>query len=258
MVDPTKRRAGVASQLQRHIEAFASKQKVDLCHLLVMEENLPSIKLCQKMGFEWVKDCTRFSLMVYKPEKLQNETNMKTMTQADITDIVSMINETYHGYDFYDPYDEESFQDYIKRLPQDNQENILILKEGKNIQACLGYWDYNKVIRERVQKLNTRLKAISLPIRFLGLFTKMPKIPKTGETLKQWYLFPIASKDAASLEELIKHVNNVALKNDITMLAAALDYQSPLVSVLSKFRNVQVKLHYFVKPMRKTQTPLSK
>ena len=90
------------------------------------------------------------------------------------------------------------------------------------------------------------------------MFTKMPKIPKTGETLKQWYLFPIASKDAASLEELIKHVNNVALKNDITMLAAALDYQSPLVSVLSKFRNVQVKLHYFVKPMRKTQTPLSK
>lgn len=56
-------------------------------------------------------------------------------------------------------------------------------------------------------------EAISLPIRFLGVFPKTPKIPKTGETLKQWYLFPIASKDAASLEELIKHISNVALEN---------------------------------------------
>jgi hypothetical protein len=196
--------------------------------------------------------------MVYKPEKLQDEANIKPITPADIKDVVAITNETYNNYDFYSPFTEETFQEYIKRLPQDSQENILVLKKGENIQACLGYWDYGKVIRERVLKLNTRLKAISLPIRFLGLFTSMPKIPKTGETLKQWYLFPIAYKDATALIELLKHVNNTALKNDITMLATALDYQSQVVSVLSKFRNVQVKLHYFVKPMRKKQIPFLK
>ncbi|HVP40769.1 MAG TPA: hypothetical protein VMS95_02305, partial [Candidatus Krumholzibacteriaceae bacterium] len=145
------------------------------------------------------------------------------------------------------------FQEYIKRLPQDNPQNILIFKQENDIQACLGYWDFNKIIKERILKLNTRLRAISLPIRFLGLFTRMPKIPKLGETLKQWYLFPMAYKDATALAELIKHVNNLALKNNITTLVTAQDDQSPLVSTLSKFRNVQTKIHYFVKPLQKTQ-----
>jgi ribosomal protein S18 acetylase RimI-like enzyme len=258
MVDPAKRRTGIASQLQKHVENYATKQKVNLCHLLVVEENVPSIKLFQKMGFQRIKDCLRFSVMVYKPEKLQDEASIRPMTPADVKDVVAMTNETYHDYDFYNPYTEQTFQEYIQRLPQDSQENILILKKGENIQACLGYWDYGKVIKERVEKLNTRLKAIALPIRFLGLFTKMPKIPKTGEALKQWYLFPMACKDATALTELIKHVNNLALKNNITMLATALDDQSPLVSVLSKFRNVQTKMHFFTKPIRKQKIPLTK
>jgi GNAT superfamily N-acetyltransferase len=258
MVDPTKRGKGIASQLQKHIENFATKQKADLCHLLVIEENVPSIKLCRKMGFELIKDCTYFSLMVYKHEKLQNETNIKTMTETEVENVVSMINDTYHDYDFYHLYDKESFQAYVKRLPYFNQENIYVFEEDKNTKACLGHWDQNKTRRETVQKMNLRLKAISLPIKFLGLFTRMPRIPKTGETLKQWHLFPIACRDTASLEQLIKHVNNIALKNDVAMLATGVDSQSPLATVLSKFRHVKVKMHYFVKPIRKTQAIVSK
>jgi len=253
IVDPTKRRTGVATQLQQHIEKYLSKQKVSLCHLLVMEENIPSIRLCQKNGFQHIKDSPRFSLMVYKPMKPQNEANIKPMMPEDIKDVVAMMNETYLDHDFYMPYTEETFKAYIQKLPQNNQENILLLKQGENIQACLGYWDFNKIIRDRVLKLNTRLSAIAFPIRFLGLFTKMPKIPKPGETLKQWYLFPVAYKDVTALTELIKHVNNLALKNNITTLVTAQDDQSPLVNILSKFRNVQIKTHYFVKPLRKTQ-----
>jgi ribosomal protein S18 acetylase RimI-like enzyme len=258
MVDPDKRGKGIASQLQKHIENYAAKQKADLCHLLVMEGNVPSIKLCQKMGFEQIKDCTYFSLMVYKHEQLQSEPNIKTMDETDVENVVSMMNGTYQDYDFYCPYDKESFQAHIKKLPHFNQEDIYLFQEGKDTKACLGYWDQDKTRREKVQKMNLRLKAVSLPVKFLGLFTKMPRIPKTGETLKQWHLFPIACKDAASLEQLIKHVNNIALKNDITMLATAVDSQSPLAGVLSKFRHVKVKTHYFVKPIRKMRTPLLK
>jgi len=258
MVDPVKRGKGIASQLQKHIENYATKQKADLCHLLVMEGNVPSIKLCQKMGFQLIKDCTYFSLMVYKHEQLQNETNIKTMDETDIENVVSIMNDTYRDYDFYHPYDKETFQAHVRRLPYFRQEDIFILQKEKNIEACLGHWDQNKTRREKVQKMNLRLKAISLPIKFLSLFTKMPRIPKPGETLKQWHLFPIACKDAASLEQLIKHVNNLALKNDVTMLATAVDSQSPLAGVLSKFRHVKVKTHYFVKPIRKMRTPLSK
>jgi ribosomal protein S18 acetylase RimI-like enzyme len=253
MVDPTKRRTGVATQLQQHIEKYLTKQKVALCHLLVMEQNTPSIRLCQKNGFQHLKESPRFSLMVYKPMKPQNEANIKPMTPTDTKDVVVMMNETYRDHDFYMPYTEETFQAYIQKLPQDNPQNILVFKQGNDIQACLGYWDFNKIIRDRILKLNTRLRAISLPIRFLGLFTRMPKIPKSGETLKQLYLFPLAYKDATAMAELIKHVSNLALKNNITTLVTAQDDQSPLIGVLANFRNVQTKTHHFAKPLQKTQ-----
>lgn len=258
MVDPTKRHIGVATQLQRHIENYLSKQKVTLCHLLVMEQNTPSIRLCQKNGFQHIKDSARFSLLVYKPMKLQNEASIKPITPADAKNVVSTINETYQDHDFYAPYTEETFKAYIQRLPQGNQENILVFKHGENIQACLGYWDFGQIIRDRILKLNRRLKAMTLPIRFLNLFTKMPEIPNPGETLKQWYLFPMACKDATALTELVKYVNNLALENNITTLVAVQDDQSSIVNVLSRFRNVQTRMHHFAKSLQKTQIPLMK
>jgi len=254
MVDPAKRRAGIASQLEKHAEDYAKKQKADLCHLLVVEENVPSMQLFQKMGFQPVRDCTLILLQVYKNQKLQNENSIRTMRKTDIDNVVSLINDTYRDYDFYKPFDKESLQEHIKRFPYFNQDDIYVIRtENNTIKACLGHWDRTKTMRDRVQKMNRRLRTISLMTRLLSVFTSMPRIPKLGETIKQWHLFPVACKDASALEELVKHVNNVALKNGVSMLAVTLDPQNALLDILSKFRHVKVKLHYYIKPLKNTE-----
>jgi len=249
IIDPQERRKGIATQLQKHIEDFAHHQGIDLLHLFILEENMPSINLFKKMGFERIKDCLTVSIMVYKEENMQNDTNTKNIDNANIEDIVSMINETYRDYAFYNSFDKTSFQQYTKRLPHYNQEDILVFQQGENVKACLGFWDHSQITRISPEKAPLKLKALLYMTKLLSLFAKMPKIPEIGKTIKQWYLFPIAFRDATALTELLKQVDNIALRNDVDMLTMTLDSDSPIISVLSKFRNIKVKTHYFFKSL---------
>jgi hypothetical protein len=187
--------------------------------------------------------------MVYKEENMQNDTNTKNIDNANIEDIVSMINETYRDYAFYNSFDKTSFQQYTKRLPHYNQEDILVFQQGENVKACLGFWDHSQITRISPEKAPLKLKALLYMTKLLSLFAKMPKIPEIGKTIKQWYLFPIAFRDATALTELLKQVDNIALRNDVDMLTMTLDSDSPIISVLSKFRNIKVKTHYFFKSL---------
>jgi GNAT superfamily N-acetyltransferase len=249
MIDPQERRKGIATQLQKHIENFAHHQDAELLHLFILKENLPSMKLFQKMGFECVKDCLTLSTMVYKEENVQNETNIKNVGSVNIEDVVSMINEAYYDYEFYSPFDKASFQQYTERLPHYKQEDILVFQRRKDVIACLGFWNHSKITRISPEKAPSRLKALSYMTKLLSLFAKVPKIPEIGKTIKQWYLFPVAYRDANALTELIKQVNNMALRNDVGMLTMTLDCDSPIISVLSRFRNIKVKTHYFLKSL---------
>ncbi len=77
MVNHLHRRKGIAEKLQRHVEQIAVDTGVDLLHLNIIEDNLPSANLASKMGFENVKDCTTFSLMPYKKQKTNKEETIR-------------------------------------------------------------------------------------------------------------------------------------------------------------------------------------
>jgi len=59
IVDPLHRRKGIAKKLQRHIEQIALENNVDLLHLDIIEDNVPSVSLFSKMGFEEAKNHVR-------------------------------------------------------------------------------------------------------------------------------------------------------------------------------------------------------
>ena len=255
MVDPQHRRKGIATQLQKRVECLALQKNVDLLHLNVTEENVPSMNLFSKMGFKLIKDCTVFSLMVYKKQKLVEEVTVRSMEKTDIEKVVSMINDMYHDYDFFRPFQSEDFVERVKRMPYYDLHNILVFEDGEDIKACLGYWDYNKVMKFIVQKFNWRMRILSFMTKIMSLFTKTPVIPKPSEPLMMYYLATPAYKDSAGLVELIKRIINIALENNVTFLNIPVDLESPIATVLSKFTHAKVKLHFFVKPLRHKEFP---
>lgn len=255
MVDPLHRRKGVAEKLQRHIEQVASDNNVDLLHLDVIEDNLPSVNLASKMGFEKAKDCITFSLMPYKKQKTANDSTIGIMNETDIEAVTDLINETYSSYNFFAPLESHDLLESIKRIPHFDFHNILVLKRNGKIEAALGYWDYNKVRKYIVEKLNWRLKGQTYLIGVVGLFTKMPHIPKLGESLLSYNLTIVAYSNLESLAQLIRQVVNVALEKEIHFINVTVDPESPIATILSQFAHTKMKLYVYVKSLRQEILP---
>lgn len=255
IVDPRHRRKGIAVKLQRHIEHIALEKDIDLLHLGIAEDNLPSIKLFSKLGFEKVKDGVIYSLMAYRRYKITREANIRSMQKSDVDRVIGLINEMYHDYDFFTPLQTGDFIGYVKRMPFFDFHNVVILEDSEDVKACLGYWDYNKVRRYIVQKFNWRLKTQTSLMRLLGLFTKIPHTPKPGEPLLSYNLTTMAYKDPESITELIRHITNIALENKINFLNIPVDPDSQIAAVLSQFRHTKVKLHLFIKSLKLAEFP---
>jgi ribosomal protein S18 acetylase RimI-like enzyme len=252
VVDPFHRRKGIAEKLQRQIEHIALLNNVDLLHLDITEDNIPSMNFFSKMGFEKVKDCMTISLLAYKRQEIVKQTSIRSIEERDIDDVVNLINETYQDYSFFASFQPGDFLEYIGRMPFFDFRNIFVLEGNEGIEACLGHWDYNKVRKYIVQKLNLRLKAQKFLIGLIGLFTQMPHIPNAGEPLLSYNLTTIAYKNAESITELVKNTLNIALENKINFIHASIDPQSPVATVLSQFRHTKIKLHFFTKCLKQT------
>jgi GNAT superfamily N-acetyltransferase len=255
IVDSLHRRKGIAEKLQRYIEHASLEKDVKLLHLDIIEDNLPSIGLFSKMGFKKVKDCTTFSLMPYKKQRTTGEANIRSMNEADVDDVTNLINEMYRDYDFFAPFQPKDFLEYLRRIPHFDFHNILVLEDNDGIKACLGYWDHSKVRRYIVEKMNRTLRIQTYLMKLIGLFAKMPRIPKPGEPLLNYNLTTMACRNSESVTELIKHTVNIALENKVNLIIATVDPRNPIAANLSQFRHTEMKTHFFAKSLRQERLP---
>jgi L-amino acid N-acyltransferase YncA len=255
MVDPRERRKGIAATLQEHIERRAKQKNVDLLSLAIIEDNLPSMNLFTKMGFEKVKECATYSLMIYKKLKLAQDANIRRAEKSDLPEVVDLINEMYEGYDFFHLLRTSDLVDFAQRTPGFSLDNIFVFEDSEGIKACLGYWDCVKVRRYIVQRFSLSMKIQSFLLKFMGLFAEMPRIPGAGEPFLSYNLTTLAFKDPASITELIKHANNIAYENKIHLLQVPVDEESPAAEVLSKFRLSRVGTQLFIKSLSGKKPP---
>jgi GNAT superfamily N-acetyltransferase len=255
MVDPRERRKGIAATLQEHIERRATQKNVDLLSLAIVEDNLPSMNLFTKMGFERVKECATYSLMVHQKLKLAQEANIRKAEKSDLLEVVSLINEMYEGYDFFHPLRTSDLLDFAQRTPGFSLDNVFVFEDSEGVKACLGYWDCVKVRKYIVQRFSLGMRVQSLLLRLMGLFADMPRIPRAGEPLLSYNLTTSAFRDSASITELVKYVNNIAYENKIHLLQVPVDEESPTANVLSKFRYARVGTHVFFKSLSRKRFP---
>jgi ribosomal protein S18 acetylase RimI-like enzyme len=259
IVDPLHRRKGIAEELQGHIEHTALENDVDLLHLDIIEDNIPSIRLFSKMGFEKVKDCTTISLMPYKNQRITADGNIRSMEEADVDNVTDLINEMYRGYDFFAPFQPKNFVEYLRRIPHFNFHNILVFEDNGKLEACLGIWEYDKVRKYIVEKLNWRLKVQTSLIKLIGLFTRMPYIPKPGEPLLSYNLMTVAYRKPESMTELLKKTINNAVENKINFIHMTIDPSCPIATILSQFRfQTRMKMHVLTKSLRQEKVPHSR
>jgi len=250
MVDPEHRRKGIASMLQAEVDGVADRVDADFMYAFIVEENVPSLRMVEKMGYLPWKNVRQNLLVAYKAEEIVSPVSIRPLRMDDVPEVVEMINGMYVDHDFYLPFTVESFLGYVERMPHYGVEDIFVYEEEGRITTVLGSWEYHRVLAPRVIKYNLRMRAQTLMLRVMGLFTNVPKIPGFGQRSLQIILTPLAYRDLEGCRELIRHVNNLAIKEGVHFVTLICEVGSPLEELMEGYRHTTVTVHQMVKPLK--------
>ncbi len=119
------------------------------------------------------------------------------------------------------------------------------------ITACVGYWDFSRVVRVTVEALSRRLRATRVMLKVMRHIRRMPRLPKAGTTIKEWCLTPIGFRDVEHLTSLLRHINNLGLRGGIDQISCICERDSALLRAMKGMFHVDIGLDMYVKPLQR-------
>jgi N-acetylglutamate synthase-like GNAT family acetyltransferase len=249
-VVPEYRRKGVVNRLEQQAENFATQQDMILMYGLVIGDNKPSMRWLEHRGYKLHKKLVVAGMPVYKEMDVLCKESVRQASLEDLPAVAEVLNETWQGFEMYEPVSAQALKHFVSRTPGYSFNNLLVLQDGDEILACLGYWDWGKIMRITVEALSLKIRMMGLIVRAAGLFRPMPRPLKPGDILKQIILTPIGFKDPAYLSVLLRHVNNQALQMGIEQIFCVCDRDPVMLNSMSGFIRINTTCKLYVKPLR--------
>jgi GNAT superfamily N-acetyltransferase len=241
---PDARRKGVASRLLQQREDYLSKQGAVLAYTLIIEGNLPSMKYIESRGFNLHRTLVMPALVIRKEMSVPSMGRIRPVTSKDLATVAELLNETWQGFEFYESTSAEALAQFINRTPAYSSDSLLVLENQGEILACLGFWDWNQIMR-------ITLKTLSLKMRMIGFLLAttriLPEFLKPGDIMKQIMLTPIGFKDPSHLAVLVRYVNNQALLSGIQQIFCICERGHMMLRSMRGFIRVNTAMHLYVK-----------
>jgi RimJ/RimL family protein N-acetyltransferase len=243
---PGRRRRGIAKRFRQQIEAYLTQRGAQLSYALVMEGNLPSIRLLEGLGFKRHRTLLMAVLGIGKVMEVVSEGKVRPAQSQDLAEVAELLNATWQGRELYEPASAETLAQFIRRTPAFSHDDLLVLEEKGEMLACLGGWDWSQVMRVTVKALSRRLQMIG----WLLTTTRMaPRFPKPGDTMRQMMLTLIGFKEPAHLAVLIRYLNNQALRKGIEQVFCICERGDRLLKSMKGFIRVNTALHLYTKSL---------
>jgi GNAT superfamily N-acetyltransferase len=248
MVDPNHRRKGIATKLGDQVRAFIDKEGVDLRFVIIVEGNVPSINLVNKLGYSLLHDFLRVSVYMHEGQEPAQPKYIRNMKKTDAGNVAELLNEYYHGYDLYVPFTEESLLEEIDRYPFFEMDDIILYENGMGLQACLGCWNYNKITRYSVNKV---------PQEMIDAMTasNAPFIPKLSQTFSMYFSHYPAYRDEASIIDLVRYTNRVLREREVNYITFPVNAGTSLHNLLAEFPHVINNTHIYAMPVGDIEFP---
>ncbi len=248
-VSPRSRRRGVASRLLQKREAHLAGHGAVLAYTLILEGNLPSMRYVESRGYQLQRTLLMPGLAIIEEVEVPPNGAIRPVTSEDFAAVAGLLNQTWAGSELHEPATADGLARYIERVPAYSKDNLLVLEDRGEIVACLGYWDWSKVMRITVEALSPRLRMMGLMLKVAGILRPMPAMPGPGTTLKQIMLTPIGFRDPERLASLLRHVNNLALSNGIEVMYCVCEPDNVLLRSMEGFFRIDTSVHLYVKPL---------
>jgi GNAT superfamily N-acetyltransferase len=247
---PDYRRKGVAKQLHQHIEDHLAQHGAMLSYCLIMEGNLPSMRLFESQGFKLHRTLVMPGLAVYKEMDVISRGKIRSTTSEDLVAVAELLNETWQGFELYKPTSADALAQFVTRTPAYSFDNLLVLEDQGEILACLGFWDWSQITRVTVKALSLKSRMIGLLLDIARYLRPVPRSLKPGDTLKQIMLTPIAFKDPRHLAVLLKYVNNQVLLRSIGQIFCVCERDHVLLSSMKGFIRIDTAMHLYIEPLQ--------
>jgi predicted N-acetyltransferase YhbS len=250
-IAPGHRRRGIAQALHERITEQLRAEGARLTYLVVIEGNAPAMRLFEGLGFERVRTLVMPGLVVYREmDEGLGQGEIRTATREDLAEIAALRDETWGRHRLYDPLSADELAAQIERMPAYGLGDILVAEAEGQICGCVGYWDWSQITRITVQGQSWKMRLIGLGLTVGGWFRALPDPIRAGDTLKQVVLTPLAWRDTAALERLLRRVNNLCLQRGIGQIFCVGEAGSALLGHLQGFIHIDTDLHLYVKPLR--------
>jgi GNAT superfamily N-acetyltransferase len=251
LVDPIHRRKGVATLIQNEIESYAEVEGVDILHLTTVEENTPSMRLFEKAGFEYVRTLHRAVVIASTKHDFVCNGRIRSMEKGDVEEVVGLLNSLYNGYEFYLPFTKKSFLDHVERIAFFDLSDISILEENGQIQASIGRWPLDKVMRTTILQQPKDLEE--------GFRSVAPNLmSRLYEPLKMDFAMMLSYRDESSLNLMVKNALNGCVKNDSFLFGFYLDPDDPARKLIDSYPHIPGDQRLYVKPLKGNSYPTLK
>jgi len=251
MVDPDHRRKGIATRLSEEVTSYIDERGVDLRFVVIIEGNVPSINLVNKLGYTLLHDFLRVSVFMHKGQAPAHPEYIRGMEKADAGDVVELLNEHYRGYDLYVPFTVESLLAEIERYPFFSLEDIHLYVDEDGLQACLGCWDYNKITRYSVLKIPQEM----IDNAAANAHVRLPFIPELGMLFSMYFSHYPAYRAEGTFMDLMMHINEVLHGRGVHYITVPVNAGTPMHDLLARFPNVVSNTHLYVKPTEGREFP---
>lgn len=249
-VDPDYRGRRIAGQMHEVHEEYLRQQGAVLSYSLIIEGNVPSMHYISREGFQRYCTLVMPCLAVFKEMPVGSGYKIRTAVIDDLPAIAGLVNKTWRDCELYEPKSAEGLQQFINRTPGYDFDNLFLLEEDSNVLACLGFWDWSRVMKITVEQLNVKMKLVKLFADLARFFRPMPRLPRPGELLKQIMLTPVGFKHPKYLAPLLKYINNLARQRGIGYIYCVCEQGHPLLSSLRGFTRIDIAIHVYIKYLR--------
>jgi GNAT superfamily N-acetyltransferase len=249
-VTPEHRRKGVASQLHRHREDYATQKGAVLFYTLVLEKNIPAMRYIERRGFKLHRTVVMPALTVYKEMDTGSHGNVRPAKPEDLAALAELSNETWRNFELYEPTSSERLSQLISRTPGYSIDNVLVLEQQGKILAFLGYLDWSQVMRITVEAMSLKMRTMGWMLKIAGIFRPVPRFVKPGDILKQVMITLIGFKNPMHFSILVKHLNNQALQRGIEQIFCICEKNHAMLKGLKGFIRIDTSINLYVKNLQ--------
>ncbi|MCI0523233.1 MAG: GNAT family N-acetyltransferase [Bacteroidales bacterium] len=188
-----------------------------------------------------------FNIIPIRRMRLDKRFEIGIPTADDIPEITELYRKYASGFKIAPVISEQRFKNYLSTIDGLSLNNFLVAREKGKIVAVTAVWDEHTYKSYQVLKLNRSITIVTAILNGLSHIMKVPHPIRLNEPLRQLSLLLYAHDDRPeALDTLFRHVNNVNLGSEYTLIMLYAQETDPIFRFMKKYIGISVRSEMYL------------